>query len=107
MDSEDSIEHIVRCPKIQGLFPREFQIGGSGRVPVKSCFLFGLDGRFRILMSLFVYGIYTLHNEIRHSGETREMRHSLFRIISAVPLSKTVKQAWLDICNSYAHLDLG
>ena len=98
---EDSIEHILHCSTIQHMLPPEFKVGVPGRVPMKSFFLFELDGRQRILMSLFVFGIYTLHNQIRHSNETRELRHSLYRIISDVPLHKSIRQAWIDLDLAY------
>ena len=100
--SEDSIEHFFYCSIVQDLLPAALKLGSPARAPISTFFLFGLDGKTRILMALYVFGIYTLHNKIRHSKETRELRHSLHSIISSVPLHADIRKAWADMCGVYS-----
>ena len=41
----------------------------------------------RLLMALFVYALYTLHNLYRHNPERKEFRKALERIVLDVPLA--------------------
>ena len=62
-DSEDSIEHILRCPFIHDLFPRYLKKGYPPKVPPKTFFLYGLDKKHQMAVSLMVHAIYTMHKD--------------------------------------------
>ena len=72
--TEDRIEHFVVCDVVQSLIPAYLKQGNPPRMPAKNFFLFGLDGKHKIGMSLFIFGLYTMHNEIRHHPDKTEFK---------------------------------
>ena len=96
-DSEDSIEHILRCPFINDLFPASLKKGYPPRVPPKTFFLYGLDRKHQMAVSLMVHAIYTMHNSIRHNPHHSEVRKTIARIAGEVHLSWSFRNAWSDV----------
>jgi hypothetical protein len=96
-DSEDSIEHILRCQFIQDLFPASLKKGYPPRVPPKTFFLYGMDRKHQMAVSLMVHAIYTMHNSIRHNPHHAEVRKTIARIAEEVNVSWTFRNAWSDV----------
>ena len=96
-DSEDSIEHIVRCPVVQSFLPTSFKKGRPPRTPVKYFYLFGLDNKHKIAMALFIFGLYSMHNELRHNPNRTDLRQCTFRIAGEVRLSGQMKKVWEEV----------
>ena len=95
--SEDSLEHILVCPFIHSLSPPSFKKGAPPRLPIKHFFLFGLDGKHRIAMAVFVFALYTMHNELRHSADKSERRHCISRIAGDACARPAMRHAWRDV----------
>jgi len=83
-DAEDSIEHFIYCRAIQDLLPSSMKVYHANRVPPSHFFLQGLDGRHRLTFALILYGIYTVHNELRHSNNHTDFK----RCVSASDAAK-------------------
>ena len=96
-DSEDSIEHILRCPFIHNLFPASLKKGYPPRVPPKTFFLYGLDKQHQMAVSLMVHAIYSMHNNLRHDPHHGEVRQTMARIAQEVGVSWSFRNAWADV----------
>ena len=90
-EAEDSIEHIVSCPSVQQILPAKLKTGPSGKVGFQTWLLFGLDDPERMLMSLYVHAIYTIHNMYRHSCDRGEFKQTVERIVLEIPLSQQLQ----------------
>ena len=96
-DSEDSIEHILRCPFIHDMFPSYLKKGYPPRVAPKTFFLYGLDKKHQMAVGLMVHCIYTMHNCIRHNPHHAEVRKTIARIAGELHLSWSFRNAWSDV----------
>ena len=96
-DSEDSIEHILRCPFIHNLFPASLKKGYPPRVPPKTLFLYGLDKQHQMAVSLMVHAFYSMHNNLRHDPHHGEVRQTMARIAQEVGVSWFFRNAWADV----------
>ena len=96
-DSEDSLEHILRCPYIQDLFPASLKKGYPPRFPPKTFFLYGMDRKHQMAVSLLVHAIYTMHKSMRHNPHHAEVRKTIARIAEEVHVSWAFRNAWSDV----------
>ena len=96
-ESEDSIEHIICCPVIQDLLPRCYKKGSPPRVPVKYFYLFGLDNKHKLAMALYVFAVYTMHNDLRHNPNRTELRQCISRIAGEVRLTGSLRNVWEEV----------
>jgi len=93
-DSEDSIEHFVRCSWVSSFFPRSLQVEAPGRISHALLFLFGVGESEKIAISIFNFGLYTVCNELRHSNNKRDLKLTLKRIMGEIYMRPAVLQAW-------------
>ena len=63
----------------------------------KHFFLFGLDGKHKIGMSLFIFGLYTMHNEIRHHPDKTDFKKCFMRVCGEVHLRPCLQSVWNEI----------
>ena len=96
-DTEDRIEHFVICDVVQSLVPFHLKRGTPPRLPAKNFFLFGLDGKQNIGMALFILGLYTMHDEIRHHPDKTDFKKCFMRVCGEVHLRPCLQTVWRDI----------
>jgi len=63
----------------------------------KDVFLFGLDGKHNLAMALFVFGLYTMHNEIRHHPDRTDFKKCFMRVCGEVHLRPCLQSVWRDV----------
>ena len=93
-DSEDSIEHITMCNRLNVVLPHCWKSAGSQIVPASLWFLAEGNHKTKLLMACFIFSIYTVHNQIRHSGNTTDLKHQLYMSLSTVKLHKALRRLW-------------
>jgi len=96
-DSEDSIEHLVVCPRIHDFFPLSLKRGVPPTVPVETFFLFGLSDKERVAVSIFMFALYTMHNELRHNPCHTDLNRTIFRIMAEVYMPAKAMRAWEEV----------
>ena len=93
--TEDSIEHIFFCERVQGILPCQLKTGAPARVPVSTWMLLHVEKPEKLLMSLYVRAIHSIHNAYRHNHEYNmdshaldhgEFKHAVHHIILDTPL---------------------
>ena len=45
-------------------------------------------------MACFVYAVYTVHNQVRHSHNTTDLKHQLYMALSTVRLHEALRRLW-------------
>ena len=95
--SEDSIEHLVVCRRIQEFFPASLKQGWPPTVPANTFFLFGLSDKERLAVSIFMFALYTMHNELRHFPCHTDLNRTIFRVMAEVHLSRSGLRAWEEV----------
>ena len=93
-DTEDSIEHTIQCKWVCSFFPDHLKSGSPPKLAESILFLFGLSDECKIAASIFNYALYTVGNELRHSGDTRDIKLMLKRIMGEIYMKPSVLQAW-------------
>ena len=82
--ASDSIEHIVNCTVVQSMLPPRLRRGSPPKVPPQVFFLIGLDESNLIAMGVFMFGLYTMHNEVRHGAGTTQFKQRICRIMGEI-----------------------
>ena len=52
--------------------------GSPPSLPAKHFLLFGLNDKHKLGMSLFIFGLYTMHNEMRHQPDRTGFQEMLY-----------------------------
>ena len=94
---EDSLEHFLVCDFVHGCFPDSWKSGVPGRIAVGRFFLLGMPEEDMIVMSIFLFALYSVCNELRHCNIHSELKHSLWRAMGEIYLRPRTKQAWCRI----------
>ena len=95
-DSEDSIEHIIVCPRVSTCINVDWKPYGHA-VPPPYWYLLEGDGKTRLSMACFVFAVYTVHNNIRHSGDTHDLHKQIYMALNLPSLAKPLRKAWEDM----------
>ena len=82
--TEDRIEHFVKCAVVQSVTPAHLKSGNPLRLPAKMFFLFGMNGKHKIAMSLFIFSLYTMQNEMRHHPDKTDFKLCFKRVAAEV-----------------------
>ena len=92
--SADSLEHILKCQKIRTLFHPSWHANF-----VRRLFLLDGEGPECITHAYVVYGIYCLHNEMRHSDTADEVALHIKwnRVLVELPITSKSKHVLHDI----------
>ena len=93
-DSEDRIEHFLVCEWVNSCFPPHWKEGDPPIVPTGKFFLLCLTDDEKIAMSVFIYALYTVCNELRHSCIRPELKQTLLRTMGEVYLRPSVRKVW-------------
>ena len=96
-DSEDSIEHLVHCKRIHDFFPHSLKRGVPASVPVGTFFLLGLRDNECVAVSIFMFALYTMHNELRHNPCHADLNKTIFRIMAEVYMPTHAIRAWEEV----------
>jgi len=94
---KDSIQHFVECSRVQQCFPPHLKHGSPPRVPCKTFFLMGLDEKHQIAVGIFMFALYPMNNDIRHSGNTTDFFKTICRIMREVYMKSSVLQVWEEV----------
>jgi hypothetical protein len=100
-NTEDSLEHLLHCAAVHKMLPLHLKTGTPPRVPPECFFMLAGDGKQRVAFACFVYGLCTIHNEIKHSGQTRDLKHQLFRCLVDLPWKKQIRTVWEELLGWY------
>ena len=87
----DSIEHIASCKKIRQCIPLGYY---NMRDTNRLFFLLSSHEEHTITFAMFLYAIYSVHNEIRHTGITRELKLQIGRAMHGCTLQKRDRILW-------------
>ena len=97
-NSEDSIEHILKCPSIGSCFATVWKARNSP-IPATYWFLLEGDGKTRLCMACFVFAVYTVHNRVRHTNNITDLRQQIYMSLNLPSLPKPLRRAWEDLFN--------
>ena len=92
--TEDSIEHFVCCSWVNSCFPPHLKTGSPPRIPKSLFFLLGLGDDEKVAIAIFIYALYTICNEVRHSGVTSDLHLILERVMGEVYMKPAVLNTW-------------
>ena len=90
--SEDSLEHFLVCKWVHSCFPACWKQGAT--VPAAKFFLLMLSPSEKVAMSIFIFALYTICNEIRHCNVQPEAKQALWRVAGEVYLRPFARKAW-------------
>ena len=85
---------MVECRVVQDCFPSAWKEGEPPRVPPTKFFLVTLDDDSKIAMAVFIFGLYTMCNEIRHGAGAPHFKKTLCRIMREIYMKPSVLAAW-------------
>ena len=92
----DSIEHYVGCAWVNSFFPQHIKVGSPPQVPKPVFFLVGLGDNEKIAVSIFNYALYTMCNELRHSGDRTDLKLTLKHVMGEIYMKPAARQVWED-----------
>ena len=71
--------------------------GSPPTVPVDTFFLLGLHDNERTAVSMFMFALYTMHNELRHNPCHADLRRTIFRVMAEVHMPAQAVRAWEEV----------
>ena len=92
--SQDSIEHIVVCQVVQACLPSSLKAGTPPSVPAKTFFLIALDDDTKVVMGVFIFALYTMHNEVRHGAGMTDFKKTIRRIMTEIYMKPRILKLW-------------
>ena len=93
-DSEDRIEHYLKCSFVHSFFPDSWKMGQPPRVPIGKFFLFCLPDDEKVAMAIFIFGLYSICNQLRHCDIKPELHQALRRTMGEIYLKPSARNTW-------------
>jgi len=76
----DSIEHITECNMVLGCIPNRYLEEDPNRIN-RLFFFMTNNNNLTLSFAMFCYAVYSVHNQVRHIGITREFRQQIGRAL--------------------------
>jgi hypothetical protein len=91
-NTEDRIEHILKCKTIQEALPSRLKDQQLDCVIFDTWFLFTTSEPDWLLAALYVHAVNTMHNKYKHSRDRGQLKHCIERVIMDIPLAPKLQK---------------
>ena len=89
----DSIEHITECDMVLGCIPNSYL--EENPIKINRLFFFMTNNNnLTLSFAMFCYAIYSVHNQVRHTGITREFKQQIGRALHDSTLRRNERSLW-------------
>ena len=92
-ETVDSMEHITNCEAVLRCLPRKYL--SDRTLPLNRLFFFlTRNNDYTLTLAMFRYAIYSVHNQIIHTGITRELKGQINRAMRESTLGGKERSLW-------------